>query len=226
LERDTAWPIEIRTGEPAKTIAEMAEQLDAALIVMGLGQHHLLDRALGKETALRTLRQARTPVFAVPQTYSSLPVRAVVGMDFSDSAVAAAHSALALLPTLTRMGLVHVAPRWDMQPSAYAQWRDEYDTGLMPALEKAIREIGAPSTVTVTNVIREGKTPKELLTAAREYAADMIIVGSRGLGFMDRMLIGSTASAVIRGAQVAVLALPLVATPARAESQELAAVNA
>jgi len=225
LGRDPAWPIEIRSGDPANTIAEVADQMDAALIVMGLGEHHLLDRALGTETALRTLRAARTPIFAVPQTYGSLPIRAVVGMDFGNSAVGAARSALGLLPSLTRMGLVHIAPRWDMQPSAYTQWREDYETGVVPALEKVIKEIDAAPAVTITNVIREGKTTKELLKAAAEYAADMIIVGSRGLGFMDRMLVGSTASGIIRGAQIPVLALPLAAIAAPTESVELAGAS-
>jgi nucleotide-binding universal stress UspA family protein len=216
--RDPEWTIDIRTGDPPTAIADAAESVDAALIVMGLGQHHLIDRALGSETALHTLRAARTPIFAVPPTYAALPKRAVVGVDFGDSGVGSARGALELLPTLTRMLLVHVAPRWDLQPSAYAQWREEYERGVQPALERVTREIDAPPTVTVTSAIREGKTARELLKAADEDVADVIVVGSRGLGFLDRMLVGSTASGIIRGAQVAVFALPLAALPARTES--------
>jgi len=49
----------VLTGSPPKIIAQAAEMLDAALIVMGLGKHNVLDRALGGETALHTLRSAR-----------------------------------------------------------------------------------------------------------------------------------------------------------------------
>jgi len=33
--------------------------------------------------------------------------------------VALARSALTLLPSLTDLELVHVAPRWDLEPAAY-----------------------------------------------------------------------------------------------------------
>lgn len=220
------WLIEVRTGNPPRAIAKAAETLNAAVIVMGLGQHHLLDRALGTETALHTLRAARRPVFAVPQTYGALPSRAVVGIDFGDAGVAAAQRALALLPSLTRLALVHVAPHWDLEPTAHAEWRAEYECGMLPALERVIRELDAPSSVTVSIVIRDGKPIKELLKVAEEYEADVIMVGSKGLGFLDRMLVGSTASGIIRGAQAAVFAFPTVALATPAASRVPAEVAA
>jgi nucleotide-binding universal stress UspA family protein len=220
---DPHWPVEVRTGDPATAIADVAQSIDAALIIMGLGEHHLIDRALGSETALHTLRVAHTPVFAVPRTYQTLPTRAAVGVDFSDSSVFAARYALALMPTLTRLALVHVAPRWDLQPAAYVQWREEYERGVAPALERVLKELDAPRSVRVSNVIREGKTAREILKAADEIAAEVIVVGSRGLGFLDRMLVGSTASGIIRGTQVAVFALPLAALPVPQESDAVAA---
>jgi nucleotide-binding universal stress UspA family protein len=217
LGRDPDWPIEIRVGDPATAVAEAADQLGAALIVMGIGQHHLLDRALGSETALQTLRVSRIPIFAVPQSYSALPTRAVIGVDFGDAGVGAARTALALLPSLTHIALVHVAPRWDLQPTAYAEWRAEYERGVAPALDRVTREVAAPARVKVSTDIREGKPTKELLKAAEEFDADVIVVGSRGLGLLDRMLVGSTASGIIRGAQNAVFALPMAAIASSAE---------
>jgi nucleotide-binding universal stress UspA family protein len=76
----------------------------------------------------------------------------------------------------------------------------------------------------LTTAIREGKTSRQLLAAAVEYDAELIIVGSRGLGFLDRMLVGSTATAIIRGAHTAVFALPFVAGPVGAKLQSTEAV--
>lgn len=205
------WKIEMVTGHPRSMIAKTAEMLDAALIVIGLGDHGILDRALGGETALHTLRTARRPVLAVPAGGTVLPSRAVVGVDFSAASVAAAQSALALLPSLTDLELVHVAPRWDLQPAAYAEWRSEYERRLAPPLGRVIRDIDAPPGVVLTSAIREGNPTRQLLAAAVEYDADLIIVGSRGLGFLERLLVGSTATAIVRGAQLAVFAYPFVA---------------
>jgi nucleotide-binding universal stress UspA family protein len=159
------------------------------------------------------LRIARSPDFAVPQTYTALPTLAVIGIDFSDAATAAVRSALELLPTINRLVLVHVAPRWDHAPLT-AAWFSEYERSVLPCLKRIIRELHVARDVEVTNVVREGKAARELVRVAEEYAADAIVVGSRGLGFVERVLVGSTASAIIRGAQVAAFALPLAAVAA------------
>ncbi|MGH7696986.1 MAG: universal stress protein [Gemmatimonadaceae bacterium] len=208
---DPGWPIEIRTGNPAGTIANAAASLDAAVIVMGLGKQHLLDRAIGSETTLHTLRAACAPILAVPPTFAILPQRAVVATDFGDAAVAAAQEALALIPSLTDLLVLHVAPRWDMQPAAYAQWGEDYRRAVDPAMERVINELDAPFTVTVTREIREGKVTKQLFAAADEFDAQLFIVGSKGLGLLERMLVGSTASGIMRGAQDAVFAFPIAA---------------
>lgn len=220
------WPIEIRTGDPASAIAREAELMNAAVIVMGLGHHPLLDRVFGRETALHTLRAARTPVFAVPQSYAQPPKQAVTGVDFSGAGMAAAHGAMSYLPTLAKMTLVHVAPRWDVQPTAYVEWRAEYERGVGPAFERVIRELEAPPNVEVSTQVREGKATKELLGAAAEHSADVIVVGSKGLGFLDRMLVGSTATGVIRGAPCSVFAFPIVAVDTHRDSRMTASGTA
>jgi nucleotide-binding universal stress UspA family protein len=208
------WPIEVLTGQPATTIATTATMLDAALIVIGLGEHGILDRALGSETALHTLRSARCPVLAIPVACTTLPHRAVLGVDFSEPSVAAARTALTLLPSLTDLELVHVAPRWDLDPAAHSEWRAEYERRMAPPVARVVRDIDPPPGVVVTSAIREGQTTRQLLAAAVEYDADLIIVGSKGLGFLDRMLVGSTATSIIRAAQMPVFAFPLAAVTA------------
>lgn len=212
-----AWPLELRSGAPAATIAAYAHSENAAVIVMGLGHHHLMDRMFGSETTLHTLRAAHTPILAVPHNYGGLPKRAVVAVDFSGAGLAAAQRALGLLPSLTHVALVHVAPRWDLQPTAYAEWRADYERGVGPAFERVVQELDAPGGVEVTTAIREGKTTAELLAAAEENTADLIVVGSKGLGFLDRVLVGSTATGIIRGAPTSVFAFPVMAVAAHSE---------
>jgi nucleotide-binding universal stress UspA family protein len=219
LGRDPGWPIELRSGDPPTTIAKVADAADAHVIVMGLGHHQLMDRVFGSEATLHTLRASHTPVLAVPQSYETLPHRAIVGVDFSGAGMAAAQQVLAVLPSLTKVTLVHVAPRWDLQPAAYAEWRADYERGVGPAFERVMRELDAMQNIQVTTAIREGKTTQELIAAADEEKADVIVVGSKGLGFLDRVLVGSTATGVIRGAHCSVFAFPVVAVGGHAESR-------
>jgi nucleotide-binding universal stress UspA family protein len=123
------------------------------------------------------------------------------------------------------MTLVHVAPRWDLQPTAFVEWRAEYERGVGPAFERVIRELEAPRNISVATSIREGKTTKELLNAADELSADVIVVGSKGLGFLDRVLVGSTATGVIRGAHCSVFAFPIVAVDTARDSRMAASAK-
>lgn len=202
------WMVEIREGDPATTIARTATDLDARVIVTGLGHHDLVNRIFGNEIALRTLRMARTPVLAVPPGFATMPTRVVVATDFSVASVTAARKAFELFDTATNVYVVHVSPRLEMQPEAFAAWTTMFSEGLPPAFERVKAEIGLPASVTVETVSRIGKASREVLEFAESVQADLIVTGSRGAGLIDRLLIGSTATGIIRGARCAVLAVP------------------
>ncbi|HEY5546955.1 MAG TPA: universal stress protein [Gemmatimonadaceae bacterium] len=203
------WKVEVRDGDPPATIARAARELKARLIVVGLGHHELLDRLFGGETALHALRVARAPVLAVPPDFAHLPRRVVVATDFSVASVKAARKAFALIDTATMVYLVHVAPRLELQPEAFAAWMSLFGEGVGPAFGRVEAELGLPATVPVETVARNGKPSREILEFARSTQADLIVTGSRGAGLVDRILVGSTATGILRGAQCAVLAVPV-----------------
>ena len=204
----TAWSIEVRHGDPASTIARAARESDARLIVLGLGHHDLLDRLFGGETALHALRLARSPVLAVPQSFQHLPARIAIATDFSNASLAAGRTAIELLPGLTMVYLAHVAPRLELQPEAYAAWINEYGTGVEPAFARLRAELSLPPGVTVETITLTGKPSRALLEFAKAAHLDAIVTGSRGAGLMDRILVGSTATSLIRGAHCVLLAVP------------------
>ena len=213
-----AWAIELRDGDPAGVIAAVGREMNARLIVMGLGHHDLLDRLFGSETALHVLRVSRVPVLAVPPTFTHLPRRAVVATDFSFASVRAAKRALELVDTARMVYLLHVAPRMELQPDAFAAWMALYGEGVGPAFERVRAELGLPEPVVIETVTRQGKPSRETLEFARSTQADLIITGSRGAGLVDRLLVGSTATGLIRGAQCAVLAVPGSGVEERADA--------
>jgi nucleotide-binding universal stress UspA family protein len=55
------WTVEVRCGDPATTIASVAAESGARLIVVGLGGHGPAARFFGNETALRLMSTSRTP---------------------------------------------------------------------------------------------------------------------------------------------------------------------
>lgn len=202
------WAVELHEGDPARTIAKVASDIGARMIVAGLGHHDLIDRLFGGETALHALRLAKVPVFAVSPAYRHLPKRVIIATDFSVASVKAARLALELFESITMVYLVHVAPRLESQPEAFAAWMSLYGENVGPAFERVKAELGLPPGITVETITLQGKPSREILDFARSANVDTIITGSRGAGMIDRILVGSTATGVIRGAQCNVLAVP------------------
>lgn len=227
----SAWTIEIRDGDPAATIARAGREFKARIIIVGIGHHDLLDRLFGGETALHALRLSRTPVLAVPPDFAHLPRRVVIATDFSVASVSAARKAFKLIDTATMVYLTHVAPRLELQPEAFAAWMSLFGEGIGPAFDRVKAEIGLPESVTVETVARNGKPSREILDFARSTQADLIVTGSRGAGLVDRILVGSTATGLLRGAQCAVLAVPAgteerrLAWPPSADRARIATAN-
>ena len=58
--------------------------------------------------------------------------------------------------------------------------------------------------VTVSTSIREGVPKDVIVEEAREWGADLIVLGSHGYGFAKRLMLGSVAAAVVTSAPCSV----------------------
>jgi nucleotide-binding universal stress UspA family protein len=206
--RDAGWTVRIEYGHPADAIATAAHDLDATMVITGLGHHDLLDRALGSETTLRIVRASKSPVLSVAGRFEELPRRAVVATDFSVASLDSARAALRLFPSIKVVYLVHVMSRLEVPPDVFVTWAGLYAEPIPKSFERLTAALDLPAPITVETITREGKASREILRFAREAGADLIVTGSRGAGLMSRLLVGSTATGIIRGADCAVLAVP------------------
>jgi len=213
---DPAWTVEVRLGSPPEVLAQEAERRGASLIVMGIGRHNPLDRLLGTETTLATLRHSRVPVLAVGSGFTQSPRHAVIGMDFSPSSVRAAKLALRLVGETGRLTLVHVRPRFDHPSAEWRAWDQEYGRTLAPLFADTVAQLTAPAGAIVETMTVRGEPASALLAYAQQANADLIALGTQRYGVLDRLLLGSVATRVIRNARIATLAAPapLVAGPA------------
>jgi nucleotide-binding universal stress UspA family protein len=69
------------------------------------------------------------------------------------------------------------------------------------AMAESLTSIEIPATAHV----RKGDRAREILAAAKDLSADLIVTGSRGLGAVDRLLLGSVARNVVTHAHCSVL---------------------
>lgn len=203
--------VEALDGDPADVIARAATQRMASLIVAGLGRHNIVDRLLGDETVLRLVRSTSTPVLAVGAMFA-IPRTVVVGMDFSENSMRAAQFALRFVSYGATVYLMNVAPREDLLGMVVGGFA-AYEERVRATMSELVTRLDVPDGVHVQPVVRQGDPGSRILDYAAETHAGMIAVGTRGQGFVARMLVGSVATKVIRGSSIAVLTLPTVIGP-------------
>jgi nucleotide-binding universal stress UspA family protein len=217
--------LSVMRGPRAASIANAAAARDAGLIVVGIGPHHVTDRALGGETALHLAQQASTPLLAVPSGVGDLPHRVLVAVDFSPPSLAAARLAASLLTAGDTLELAHVAPAAEIDAvvlgPAHAQQASR-------RLEECAAQLGLPVGVHLLTRVFGGDPTRTLLDVAHETHADMIALGSHGYSLWQRVLIGSVSSKVLRVASCAVLIYPArcVAPAGTTEQLETTAASA
>ena len=197
--------MEALDGNPAGVIADAAKAVDASLIVAGLGRHNVVDRVLGDETVLRLVRSTSTPVLAIGPEFV-MPRTVVVGVDFSENSVHAAQLALRFVDRDSTVHLIHVVSGELL--GAVADGPAVYHERAIATMTKLVKRLDVPARAHVELVVRQGDAGARILEHAAEAHADMIAIGTRGLGFVARMLSGSVATQIIRRSPIAVLTLP------------------
>ena len=202
------WAFEVREGAPAVQIGRAARDAQASLIILGIGRHALRERLFGDETALQLLRLCDIPVLAVPPEAGALSRRAVFATDFSEASIRAMRLAVPLLKDDATVYLVHVVPRFAQLSSVFDAVQQSYIDGLAGEFARVTEALELPATMTLETITLKGSPARELLDFAAASKADLIVAGSHGQGFISRLLIGSVATYVVRGAECAALIVP------------------
>ncbi|HUF65845.1 MAG TPA: universal stress protein [Gemmatimonadaceae bacterium] len=202
---DASWSIEVRLGETAPTIARVAKERSARLIVMGLNHHGTVDRVLGGDTVFDVVRLGETPVLVASEPLNRPPRVIVVGIDFSALSIRAAQLAVNTFPEATDVYLVHVAPTIDITIDG---WHDlEYARVARDGFTEVVRSLDG-CTARVHTVELTGRRDRELARFARGLKADMLVVGSYRRGLFRRLASGTVAARVLRSAPCPVLIVP------------------
>ena len=218
VERRRGWKVEVEHGDPAGAIARRARELDASLIVMGVGRHQPIDRIVGAETTLRVIRHASCPVFAAVGELTQRPAQVVVATDFSPPCALAIEAALPLLGEHATLHLVHVwQPSTSADPALF-DFAQAYESGLPSRFARFVSALRLPAGVAVRTEVRQGKTVPQLLAFAESHHADLIVAGRHGLNPLARLFVGSVTTALVRGTTCSVLVTP---EPTGAELERL-----
>jgi len=134
----------------------------------------------------------------------------VCGVDFSSASARALKTAAALAKAHGRRLIVLFVEDPLLAKAARAA-RDTRAsvTRTTGALERFMRRaIRSRRGLRADPAVAIGNPAEEILKVAKRHRADVVVVGTHGMGRAARLLLGSTADEVLRHARVPVLAVP------------------
>lgn len=132
----------------------------------------------------------------------------LVAIDGSPSAATALEEAIDLArKDGARLVLISVAAplRWRLAAPPYVPYPsdDDLERGAWDVVKRA--EALVPADIPVCSVVRVGPAAAAIVARAEEGGHDLVVVGSRGLGFLGSLLLGSVSRAVAARSPVPVL---------------------
>jgi nucleotide-binding universal stress UspA family protein len=211
---------QVAEGEARDVIIRVAEQWHADLIVMGARGLGAVAGALLGSISIGVARHARCSVIVVKGATARLR-GALVALDGSKHSEAAA-AFLAGLPLdpsfVVRLVAVAERPRppattprlaAGLVREAIEAIVKERRGVLEQALARAAALFGGRK---IERQILEGRPVDEIVEAAARPDVDLVLVGARGLGALERILLGSVSEGVLRHADRPVLIVKTAAT--------------
>lgn len=193
----------LRKGHTFEEVIKLGDELDAGLLLVGNDGYRGLRRMLMGSQSEDIVHHADRPVLVVRAGENVWPpARIVAGDDFSEDAGKAAELAANLGKLFgVPMLLLHAAPNLSQVSDEAVQGKLEDRTG---ALKDILDE--QPRTRVIA-----GDPPEVLIEAAQEgEGPTLVVVGSRGLGRVGRLRLGSVSTKVVRAGLGAVLVYPPV----------------
>ena len=199
---------------PARALQHVADQTEAALIVVGSTERGVVGRVLPGSTAERLMHGSPCPVAIVPHGYRRHEDPAVklvgVGYDGSEESESALSVAIAMARRLGA-GLRMISVFDDAEVGApmvgafgYGGLRQELLDSRRSHLEQ--RVAGLPADLRAAGAFLVGSPGLQL--AEQTHDLDLMVVGSRGYGPLRAVLLGGVSHVLVREAACPVLVLP------------------
>lgn len=202
-----------RGGKPADTVAELAEELDVDLIVVGSEGHTGVKRLVLGSVAERVAHRAPRPVLIARGPGGGAFARVLVATDFAapaNHALVVARSIAAADAEVEAIYAWHYpAGGWGL---AALGEQSHPMTALREALTRGPEERGAALVAEEAEAgrplrftLRQGPAHDVVADRASEGGFDLVAIGTYGASGVRRLLLGSVASQIMRHAPCSVL---------------------
>jgi nucleotide-binding universal stress UspA family protein len=202
------------SGEVAEELIKVVTTVGAGLLVIGATRRGRLWRRLLGSAAERMIRSSPVPVLVLRQGFAREVRRVLFTTDLSELSGEVHRTGLELVrfladdePPELRSLLVVKAEG----AAALALHLEHLSDVAQQELEAFLDEVGVGGRTEPT--VRVGDPAEQILSAAAEWPADLIVLGTQGRTGLQRVLLGSVAGAALRGAACNVLVIPAGAAP-------------
>jgi nucleotide-binding universal stress UspA family protein len=198
-------------GSPAEAVAELAHREGADVVVVGAARKENLQLRLLGTKAERIISMSRLPVLVL-RTMIDVPVRRVLlACDGSEGAGSVLTQGMRTVMALFGDG------QKDFRCLRVKWQADGTATG-------ADQEVGAEATRSLADFltrqgargvearVRLGMPAGEILAEAREWPADLVVLGSHARSGVERAMVGSVSASVLRDLPGNAVVVPAAAT--------------
>lgn len=205
LPPDALAAVEVKVGRPAAVLAEAAA--GAQLVVLGARMHGPLARGLGGSTAHYLVRSLDVPVLVI--ALDGWPIRrvlAAVDLSFASEPTIAAARRLAQ-DMDARLRVLHVV---EPVRATRAAARVDEDAVYRDALQSFSQTTaGLTELAAGDRAMRRGPAADTVAAEAASWAADVVVVGSHGKGWVERLLVGSVTERLLARLPASLLIVPV-----------------
>ncbi|MFT4014126.1 MAG: universal stress protein [Paracoccus sp. (in: a-proteobacteria)] len=205
-----------RHGDPDAVIAQVAHELGAALVLMGVPRPRRFPDALSGTTAERVLNDSALPVAVIRNPPEQPWRRILIALEDDDGAIplVAAAEALDLFAgaDVTVLSATNLPGPQQLRTTGlseiYLQTLDMHATEERgQALRRRLRD-HFQGVNRLDFALRHGAPGQAILDLQANEGFDLVIMGARGRGRLARRLLGSTSAEMIRLLDTDLICLP------------------
>lgn len=203
----TRQKLDVCFGPAAVILQQAMRDQRPGMVILGGKHHTTLERWLGGSTSLHVLRVAEVPVLitaGTPQAFRRVLVAADLSTAAGPTLGLAERFAKLVGAQLRVLSVFEPLPNLSgippLDPTEYfALARETLERDIWPLVR----------TPGVEKIVRHGTVVDTVLREAADWGADVVVVGSHGKGWAQRVLLGSVTESLVNQLPTSLLVAPV-----------------